>query len=53
MWCCWRYLCIETLKDMIKYIPSENITVLWNGIASLDNGQKLLKFCKDNNININ
>lgn len=44
---------LETLKDMIKCIPSENITVLWNGIASLDNGQKLLKFCKDNNININ
>ena len=43
---------LETLKDMIKYIPVENITVLWNGIASIDGGEKLSEFCKNNNIKI-
>ena len=43
---------LETLKDMIKYIPVENITVLWNGTASLDEGTKLEQFCADNEIKI-
>ena len=43
---------LETLKDMIKYIPAENITVLWNGTASLDGGSKLKRFCIDNDIKI-
>lgn len=43
---------LETLKDMIKYIPVENITVLWNGTASLDGGDKLEQFCADNEIKI-
>ena len=43
---------LETLKDMIKYIPVENITVLWNGTASLDGGTKLEQFCADNEIKI-
>ena len=43
---------LETLKDMIRYIPVENITVLWNGTASLDKGTKLKQFCADNEIKI-
>ena len=43
---------LETLKDMVKYIPVENITVLWNGTASLDKGTKLEQFCVDNEIKI-
>lgn len=43
---------LETLKDMIKYIPTENITVLWNGVASLDGGSKLEQFCIDNDIKV-
>ena len=43
---------LETLKDMIKYIPVENITVLWNGTVSLDGGSKLEQFCIDNEIKI-
>ncbi len=37
---------------MIRYIPVENITVLWNGTASLDEGTKLEQFCADNEIKI-
>lgn len=43
---------LETLKDMIKYIPVENITVLWTGVASIDGGEKLSEFCKINDIKI-
>lgn len=43
---------LETLKDMIKYIPVENITVLWNGTASLDGGSELELFCIANDIKI-
>ena len=37
---------------MIKYIPTENITVLWNGVATLDGGSKLEQFCIDNDIKV-
>ena len=43
---------LETLKDMVKYIPVENITVLWYGTVSLDKGAKLEQFCTDNEIKI-
>lgn len=43
---------LNTLSDMLKYIPSNKIKILSQYIASLDNGIKLKKFANENDIEI-
>lgn len=44
------YCVLETLKGLIKFVPKEKIRVLTQYVASIDNGEKLNNFIKENNI---
>lgn len=41
---------LETLKNIIKHIGPNNISVYLDGIVSIDGGEKLNNFIKENNI---
>lgn len=46
------YCVLETLKGLRQVIPDECISILTDFIASIDGGEKLLSYAKENRINI-
>lgn len=46
------YCVLETLKGLRKIVPDECISLLTDLIASIDGGEKLLAYAKENKINI-
>lgn len=43
---------LETLKNIIKHIGANKVKVYLDGIVSIDGGEKLNNFIKENNINM-
>jgi nicotinamidase/pyrazinamidase len=46
------YCVLETLKGLRKFVPDECISILFDFTASIDGGEKLLTYAKENQINI-
>lgn len=46
------YCVLESLKQLLKIVPKEHIFVYIDAIASIDGGEKLNKFVKDNKLKI-
>lgn len=46
------YCVLETLKGLRKFVPDECISILFDFTASIDGGEKLLAYAKENQINI-
>jgi nicotinamidase-related amidase len=44
------YCVLETLKNIIKHIGANKVSVYLDGIVSIDGGEKLNNFIKENNI---
>lgn len=44
------YCVLETLKNIIKHIGTNKVKVYLDGIVSIDSGEKLNNFIKENNI---
>lgn len=45
-----EYCVLETLKNIINYIGADKVKVYLDGIVSIDGGEKLNNFIKENNI---
>lgn len=46
------YCVLETLKNIVSHIGTDKINVYLDGVASIDGGEKLNNFIKENNIKI-
>lgn len=46
------YCVLETLKGLRKIVPDECISILFDFTASIDGGEKLLTYARENQINI-
>lgn len=46
------YCVLETLKGLRKFVPDECISILFDFIASIDGGEKLLAYATENQINV-
>ena len=46
------YCVLETLKGLRKLVPDECISILFDFTASIDGGEKLFTYAKENQINI-
>lgn len=47
-----EYCVLETLKNIIKHIGTNKVSVYLDGIVSIDGGEKLNNFINENNIKI-
>ena len=46
------YCVLETLKNIVKEVDTEKVSVYLDGIVSIDGGEKLNNFIKENNLKI-
>lgn len=46
------YCVLETLKGLRKFVPDECISILFDFTASIDGGEKLFTYARENQINI-
>ena len=46
------YCVLETLKNVTKHVGNNNVKVYLDGIVSIDGGEKLNNFIKENDINV-
>ena len=47
-----EYCVLETLKNVTKHVGNNNVKVYLDGIVSIDGGEKLNNFIKENDINV-
>lgn len=46
------YCVLETIKNLLKLVPKEQVSVFLDGIVSIDGGEKLNNFIQENNLKI-
>ena len=46
------YCVLETLKNIVKHIGTDKVSVYLDGVVSIDGGEKLNNYIKENNIKI-
>lgn len=46
------YCVLETIKNLLKLVPKERVSVFLDGIVSIDKGEKLNKFIQEHNLKI-
>lgn len=46
------YCVLETIKNLLKLVPKEQVFVFLDGIVSIDGGEKLNNFIQENNLKI-
>ena len=46
------YCVLETIKNLLKLVPKEQVFVFLDGIVSIDGGEKLNDFIQEHNLKI-